>query len=204
MDHICDWAKEKGLIVLEDACHAHGATLKGKYMGTWGRMGAFSFQGSKPLPAIEGGMGIYQEKNDYERATAYGNYDRCAGEYAQYAGSGLGVKLRMHPMAAQLARLQLKVLEPRNAAGAKQVALAQRPHSATARPLGANLQPAGHGATLLLVEHAVYRREEGRHVARGGVKALQAEGVNTSNHGYTLAAQAAPVQPGPVVAPSAR
>ena len=39
MDHICDFAKEKGLIVLEDACHAHGASMHGKPMGAWGRMG---------------------------------------------------------------------------------------------------------------------------------------------------------------------
>ena len=121
MDRICDWAKEKGLIVLEDSCHAHAAKLKGKYMGSWGRMGVFSFQMSKSLPAIEGGMGVYQEKDDCDRATAYGNYDRCVGKYRKYRGSGLGVKLRMHPMAAQLARLQLKVLEERNGAGAKQV-----------------------------------------------------------------------------------
>ena len=36
MDEICDFAKEHGLIVCEDAAHAHGASLKGKKMGAWG------------------------------------------------------------------------------------------------------------------------------------------------------------------------
>lgn len=67
MDHISDFCKEKGLILLEDACHAHGASMHGKFMGSWGRMACFSFQGSKPLPALEGGMGNYQNQNDYEQ-----------------------------------------------------------------------------------------------------------------------------------------
>ena len=75
MDHICDWAKEKGLIVLEDSCHAHGASLQGKLMGTWGEMAAFSFQATKPLPGIEGGMANYQKKEHYERGSTFGHYD---------------------------------------------------------------------------------------------------------------------------------
>jgi len=95
MDHICDWANEKGLIVLEDAAHAHGAELKGKKMGTWSRMGIYSYQASKPMPAIEGGMGMYQNKEDYERATTFGHYSLPGSfsegsGYAKYQGTGLG------------------------------------------------------------------------------------------------------------------
>ena len=78
MDHIADWCREKGLILLEDAAHAHGAEMQGKKMGTWGVMGIFSFQSSKLLPGIEGGMGMYQTREYYERATAFGNYDAPA------------------------------------------------------------------------------------------------------------------------------
>ena len=111
MDHICEWAREKGLIVLEDAAHAHGAELQGRKMGTWGRMSIFSFQQSKPLPAIEGGMGMYKNREDYERATTFGHYSvpvtfPADSEYSKYNGTGLGVKFRMHPMAEVLARCQ--------------------------------------------------------------------------------------------------
>ncbi len=125
MDYISDFAKEKGLIVLEDSCHAHGASMHGKPMGAWGRIGCFSFQASKPLPAIEGGMANYQDKEDYERAAILGHYE-CArkfesgSEYSKYSMTGLGLKLRMHPMAAALARCQLKKLPKRNADGVKQ------------------------------------------------------------------------------------
>ncbi|MFA5190729.1 MAG: DegT/DnrJ/EryC1/StrS family aminotransferase [Verrucomicrobiia bacterium] len=117
MDYISDFCKEKGLIVLEDACHAHGASMHGKFMGAWGRMACFSFQASKPLPAIEGGMGNYQNQEDFERATILGHYEwasKLKGPCKKYA-YGLGMKLRMHPMAAALAKCQLAKLAERNA-----------------------------------------------------------------------------------------
>jgi len=125
MDHICDFARQKGLIALEDACHAHGASLHGKPMGAWGRMACFSFQASKPLPAIEGGMGNYQAREDYERAATLGHYEcpphfAAGSRYGKYGGTGLGLKLRMHPMAAALARCQLKKLSKQNGDGIAQ------------------------------------------------------------------------------------
>ncbi len=119
MEPISAWAKEKGLILLEDAAHAHGATVNGKKMGTWGAMGIYSFQGSKVLPAIEGGMGMYQTREYYERATGFGNYDAPAKFPAEspvhpYDGTGFGQKYRMHPLAAAIARQQLKRLDALN------------------------------------------------------------------------------------------
>lgn len=119
IDHISEFANEKGLILLEDSCHAHGASLNGKYMGTWGRMACFSFQASKPLPSIEGGMGNYQNKEDYDRATMLGHYEFAGrlgkdSNYSKYS-YGFGMKLRMHPMAAALAKCQLEKLDKRNA-----------------------------------------------------------------------------------------
>ena len=74
MDHICDFADERGLIVLEDSAQAYGAKLKDKFVGNWGQMAIFSFQLSKTICAIEGGMGSYQEREYYERATTFGHY----------------------------------------------------------------------------------------------------------------------------------
>jgi len=119
MDIISDWAKEKGLIVLEDAAHAHGASMQGKKMGTWGAMGIYSFQASKVMPCIEGGMGMYQTREYFERAAAFGHYDLPEtfpkdSPVRAYAGTGFGQKYRMHPLAAALARQQLKGLDAMN------------------------------------------------------------------------------------------
>jgi len=126
MDQICDFAKEHGLVVCEDAAHAHGASLQGKKMGAWGSMAIFSLQATKPLPAIEAGMGNYLTKEYYERAAAFGHYEDPAKFAADspvhaYEGTGFGQKYRIHPIAAALARKQLKVLDERNAAVRKRV-----------------------------------------------------------------------------------
>jgi len=119
MDQISAFAKQHGLLVLEDAAQAQGASLQGRPMGTWGEIGVFSFQASKILPAIEGGMGIYRNRELYERATAFGNYDLPESfpkdsAYREYHDTGFGPKFRIHPLAAALARKQLKGMEARN------------------------------------------------------------------------------------------
>ncbi len=126
MDRIAEWAKEKGLILLEDAAHAHGASMKGKKMGTWGAMGIYSFQASKVMPAVEGGMGMYQTREYFERAAAFGEYNDPAkfpkeSPVHAYEGTGFGQKYRMHPLGAALARQQLKQLDSLNALVEKNV-----------------------------------------------------------------------------------
>lgn len=115
MEAICDFAQEKGLLVLEDCAHAHNASINGKYVGNWGQIGAFSCQASKVLPAIEGGMGHYENQEFYERATTFGHYTLpgqfpADSKYRKYS-TGLGLKLRIHPMGAALARCQLRILD---------------------------------------------------------------------------------------------
>jgi len=119
MDEICDFAKQHGLLVLEDAAQAQGASLKGKPMGAWGAIGVFSFQSSKVLSSIEGGAALYQSRDHYERATTFGNYELPnsfpeASRYRRYQGTGFGPKLRMHPLAAAIARQQLRKLDSHN------------------------------------------------------------------------------------------
>lgn len=126
MDRIIEWCREKGLIPLEDAAHAHGATMQGKKIGTFGEMAIFSFQASKVMPCVEGGMGMYRTRSYYERAAAFGHYEDpvkfAAGSPVRaYEGTGFGQKYRMHPFAAAVARQQLVGLDERNAQVAKNI-----------------------------------------------------------------------------------
>jgi dTDP-4-amino-4,6-dideoxygalactose transaminase len=119
MDKIAGWCKEKGLILLEDAAHAHGASMQGKAAGTWGAMGIYSFQASKVMPSVEGGMGMYQTRAYFERAAAFGHYEDPVkfpkeSPVRAYEGTGFGQKYRMHPFAAAVARVQLRGLDERN------------------------------------------------------------------------------------------
>jgi dTDP-4-amino-4,6-dideoxygalactose transaminase len=56
MDAIMAIAGQRGLIVIEDAAHAHGASFSGRPAGSLGHMASFSFQSSKNLTAGEGGI----------------------------------------------------------------------------------------------------------------------------------------------------
>lgn len=56
MDVICDIAKRHNLIVIEDACEAHGAKFKDKYVGHWGDMSVYSFYVAHLVCCGEGGM----------------------------------------------------------------------------------------------------------------------------------------------------
>jgi perosamine synthetase len=78
------------------------------------------------MPCVEGGMGMYQTREYYERATAFGHYEApdkfpVDSPVRPYSGTGFGQKYRMHPFAAAVCREQLKVLDERNALVAKNV-----------------------------------------------------------------------------------
>ncbi|RLF34687.1 MAG: DegT/DnrJ/EryC1/StrS family aminotransferase [Thermoplasmata archaeon] len=56
MDRIVEIAEKHDLKIIEDCCEAHGAKYKGKYIGTIGDMGCFSFYVAHVIVAGEGGM----------------------------------------------------------------------------------------------------------------------------------------------------
>jgi dTDP-4-amino-4,6-dideoxygalactose transaminase len=56
MDYIMNFAKDRGLYVIEDAACAFGTKYKGKMIGTWGDVGCFSFHARKGITTGEGGV----------------------------------------------------------------------------------------------------------------------------------------------------
>lgn len=56
MDEITDFAKDKGLAVIEDCANAAGGMYKGRKLGTWGDIGCFSFEEKKNMTTGDGGM----------------------------------------------------------------------------------------------------------------------------------------------------
>ena len=62
MDRIMPIARKHGLMVIEDCAHAFLATYKGRFAGTWGDIGSFSFQASKQLGIGDGGMALTNSK----------------------------------------------------------------------------------------------------------------------------------------------
>ncbi|HUW62278.1 MAG TPA: DegT/DnrJ/EryC1/StrS family aminotransferase [Candidatus Bathyarchaeia archaeon] len=190
MDDIETLAKEHGLSVVEDASHSHGAKLKDTWMGNWGRMAGISMQATKPLPSIEGGMGVYKERLDYERATTYGNYDLPNtfpqdSPYRKYHATAFGGKLRIHPASAILARIQLRDLDKRNAAGVEQV---KRLNERITQLPGLSEQYVRPDMSRVFYSRNLMFIDEAKAGASRAalVKALKAEGVDVAEYGWTL------------------
>jgi dTDP-4-amino-4,6-dideoxygalactose transaminase len=79
MDAIMAIAKKHGLVVIEDAAHAHGALYKGRGAGSIGHMGSFSFQSSKNLTSGEGGIITTNDDKLAEACRSIHNCGRIAG-----------------------------------------------------------------------------------------------------------------------------
>lgn len=119
MDAIMAVAKKHSLKVVEDCSHAHGATYKGKKVGSFGDVGCFSMQGSKVLSAGEGGILVTNHRECFERAVAMGHYERCKAlgeesEYSRYSMTGFGFKHRIHPLAVAIADANLDEMDGLN------------------------------------------------------------------------------------------
>ena len=114
MDAILEIAGKHGLLVIEDAAHAHGASWRGRKVGSLGQFGSFSFQQSKNMTAGEGGMLTSNSEELAAKARSICNQGRRQGG-AWYEHVSLGTNYRLTGwqaavLLAQLARLpeQLK------------------------------------------------------------------------------------------------
>ena len=76
MDPIMDIAERHGLKVIEDVSHAQGGRYKGRLLGTIGHIGAMSIMSGKSLACGEGGFLVTDDQALYERAAAFGHYER--------------------------------------------------------------------------------------------------------------------------------
>lgn len=118
MTELIDVARRHNLKIVEDASHSQGAVWRGQKCGTLGDVSVFSLQSSKLAPAGEGGILLTNNKEYMERAICLGDIARILeldSPARRFAGTSFGVKTRMAPLSAAVARVQLKHLEERNA-----------------------------------------------------------------------------------------
>jgi dTDP-4-amino-4,6-dideoxygalactose transaminase len=111
VDAIGDLCRDKGLLMLEDAAQAHGATLRSKRGGTFGDAGAFSFYPAKNLGAMgDAGCVLTDDAQLADRVRALGNY----GSVAKYEHEHQGVNSRIDELQSAILRIKLRTLDADN------------------------------------------------------------------------------------------
>ncbi|MFA6930327.1 MAG: DegT/DnrJ/EryC1/StrS family aminotransferase, partial [Lentisphaeria bacterium] len=113
MDAIMAIARKHGIKVIEDVSHAQGGLYKGKMLGTFGDVAAFSLMSGKSFAIGEGGMLLTDEQEIYERAILWGHYGRHSKVSDAVKGNagGLpwgGYKYRMHQLSSVVGLEQMK------------------------------------------------------------------------------------------------
>ncbi len=96
-------AQKHGLEIYEDAAQAHGASLGGRPVGTWGRFAMFSLYPTKNMTSGEGGMGAC-DTPELVRAV---KLLRNQGQEVQYHNEVIGFNARMTDIHAAIGRVQL-------------------------------------------------------------------------------------------------
>jgi len=101
---IAEFCRTKGIVLLEDCAHAHGASWHGQRPGTWGDAGVYSFYGTKTISTGEGGMLVSRHPGLTAFAKSYRNYGK-----PDYVVEGLNY--RMSEFTAALGVVQVERLE---------------------------------------------------------------------------------------------
>ena len=135
MDAITANAREHGLLVIEDCAQAHGATIRGRKVGSFGDIAAFSFCQDKIMTtAGEGGLLLLRDPETYERAWSLKDHGKNRrkmmeppqGHGFRWVHDSLGTNGRMIELQAAIGRIQLRRLDDWLAARRRNAAILDR------------------------------------------------------------------------------
>jgi dTDP-4-amino-4,6-dideoxygalactose transaminase len=171
MDEITDICQKHNLVLIEDACQAHGAEYNKRKVGSYG-IGCFSFYPTKNMTTGEGGMITTNDEEIMRKA----KLARQHGQSQRYIHDALGYNFRMTDIAAALGICQLKKLDSVNAQRIKNAAFLSENISALKGLIppftGPKRNHVFHQYTIKILPQFKYSREELQ-------KKLFEKGVNT-------------------------
>ena len=110
MKEICEICEQENIAVVEDAAEALGGFLNGKALGTFGRLGAYSFNGNKIVTTSGGGM-LVGERDLVEKARFYSTQAR--EPFLHYEHKDYGYNYRLSNVLGAIGTAQMEVLEAR-------------------------------------------------------------------------------------------
>ena len=109
MEAISEIADRYGLIIIEDACQAHGAKINGRQIGSFGTA-CFSFYPTKNMTTGEGGMVITNDATIADHVRLLRNH----GMRQRYLHEMVGYNLRMMDLQAAIGLVQLRKIDQWN------------------------------------------------------------------------------------------
>ena len=104
VERIAELCRARGIVLIEDCAHAHGADWNGRRPGSWGDAGVWSFYATKTISTGEGGMLVSPHDELLEFARGFRNYGK-----PDYAVQGLN--LRLSEFTAALGTIQVERME---------------------------------------------------------------------------------------------
>ena len=110
-DKITALCSEYGVTLIEDAAESLGATYKGRETGTFGKFGAFSFNGNKIITTSGGGMIVSDDEERLKKVLYWITQAREPAPWYQH--TELGYNCRMSNVLAGIGLGQMKVLDKR-------------------------------------------------------------------------------------------
>lgn len=126
MKEICEVAGRNRCVVIEDCAQAHGASIGGRKVGTFGEVAAFSFYPTKNLGAIgDAGAVVTNDAAIDARLRSLRQY----GWRERYVSDEVGINSRLDELQAAILRVKLRQLDNRNQ---KRRAIAERYRTAAA------------------------------------------------------------------------
>jgi len=114
MDALCDAADQRGVAVVEDAAQAHGATWRGRRVGSFGVAACFSFYPGKNLGAFGDGGAVVTSHAGIAAGIA-GLRDHGRADGSRYDHTALGTNSRLDTVQAAVLSAKLPHLDDWNA-----------------------------------------------------------------------------------------
>lgn len=109
MDALTALAREQGLLLIEDAAHAHGSEWNGRLAGSIGWAGSFSFQNGKVMTSGEGGIVTTNDPEVAAACRSFANQGRRPG-HSHFQHFTIGTNFRLTALQAAVLTAQLERL----------------------------------------------------------------------------------------------
>lgn len=111
IEEIAAFCNEKGIYLVEDCAHVHGAWWNGKTGGHYGFAGAYSFYATKTMPLGDGGMVVSRDKDFLRWIEEYRNYGKEVIDGHVYYRLPNGFNFRLSEFSAALGIVQMERLD---------------------------------------------------------------------------------------------